>query len=468
MGINRCRAVGLGIGCCGMLLVAAGGERLFAQPPNNPPQNVTIQLPVLGVSIDPAGVLKTELKQDLTGVLTQTKLAAARRELSVQVCQSSALRKISLRRLLAEVLRCRRADEALPEEVQRLAGLTQIAYVFLDPENQDVIVAGPAGAWATNLAEVPVSLENGQPVLTLDDLLTALRLFSPNEEPRQWLAVSIDPTADGLRRYHELQQKIPARISDSQRSGLIEAIRPELENSLGLANIQVYGLPSGSNLAHVLIAADYQMKLIGIGLEPPPVRLTTFLDAISGAMNQMQRWWLVPDYGCLIESPDRTALAIKKTGVQLLTEDFDLDGQGRLVASGRKPSRASRSYAASFTKHFEELAAKHAGFARLRQAVDWLIVAAWLQSVGAFRGDAWTDSPLFDPQQLPGIQLPEPKKAPCVANAVWKDRLLVMPVGGGVSIEPWRALQKDHLTVDPQPFRDLKPLKNASPNWWWD
>ena len=42
------------------------------------------------------------------------------------------------------------------------------------------------------------------------------------------------------------------------------------------------------------------MKLIGIGLEQPPVRMNSFFDLAGGGKQDiLERWWFTPDYDCL-------------------------------------------------------------------------------------------------------------------------------------------------------------------------
>ena len=51
-----------------------------------------------------------------------------------------------------------------------------------------------------------------------------------------------------------------------------------------------------------MVEADYRMKLIGIGLEKPPVRLVSYVDRAKPSdvgRNALQRWFFVPDYQCV-------------------------------------------------------------------------------------------------------------------------------------------------------------------------
>jgi hypothetical protein len=77
--------------------------------------------------------------------------------------RSSALRKVSLTRLERELQI--RAARGLPadEELQALAGLQRIQYVFVYPESGDVVLAGPAGDWYFGPRKSPLGRRNRSP-----------------------------------------------------------------------------------------------------------------------------------------------------------------------------------------------------------------------------------------------------------------------------------------------------------------
>ena len=60
----------------------------------------------------------------------------------------SKLRKVSLRGLEAAIAN-HRANETtdLPQTIEMLAGLQQIQYIFVYPELNDIVLAGPAEGW---------------------------------------------------------------------------------------------------------------------------------------------------------------------------------------------------------------------------------------------------------------------------------------------------------------------------------
>ena len=58
----------------------------------------------------------------------------------------------------------------------------------------------------------------------------------------------------------------------------------ELRKSLGLNDVTLSGVPRTTHFAHVLTEADYRMKLIGIGLEAPPVPMVTYVSRLAACL----------------------------------------------------------------------------------------------------------------------------------------------------------------------------------------
>ena len=57
----------------------------------------------------------------------------------------------------------------------------------------------------------------------------------------------------------------------------VEEYAEGIRESLGLQDVKVWGISPKTNFALTLIAADYRMKLIGIGLEEKPVVMTNYV-----------------------------------------------------------------------------------------------------------------------------------------------------------------------------------------------
>ena len=138
-----------------------------------------------------------------------------------------------------------------------LAGMQRVQYVFVFPEQQDIVLAGPGEGWKMNDEGEIVGVTTNRPVMLLDDLLVALRSIEAAQQ--SGISCSIDPRKEGLVKLQALLQNRPVLGDDP--SPMIAAI----EEALGPQTITVAGVPETTHFARVLVAADYRMKRLGDG-----------------------------------------------------------------------------------------------------------------------------------------------------------------------------------------------------------
>ncbi len=170
-----------------------------------------------GVRVDVNGVLNQQDERGRAQVLE-----ARRRALQAvpgDISQPTKLRMVSLRKLDEAIDDCLKKGKVLPDEIKYLAGLQRVQYVFVYPEQKDVVLAGLAEGWKLNEAGIIVGNVSGHPVLQLDDLLVAVRCADAAHNGG--MSVSIDPTPEGLQRLKELSEKLTA---GANRQATIEAI----------------------------------------------------------------------------------------------------------------------------------------------------------------------------------------------------------------------------------------------------
>ncbi len=423
-----------------------------------------------GVVVDASGVLRKSIQSDPTGQLTRQRLAAAKSALSHEVAEPSALRKVSLNRLEKALAALVQSDRPPTVEMRYLAGLTRVKYVFLYPDSGDIVLAGPAEGWMEDLSGRVRGMITGRPVIELQDLAAAMRLYPPEGDGGIVIGCSIDPTAEGLARMQEFLRQIGTTIGPNDQDHIVEGLR----TSLGLQNVRVLGVSPTTHFAQVLVEADYRMKLIGIGLERPPVRMASFVDKANPSdvgRNALQRWYFTPNYDCVRMSDDALAMELVGDGVKLVGEDEVVSAGGdRRRAS--KGSRASQAFVADFTRKYPELASKEPVYAQLRNLIDLSIVAAYLQQQGYYDQVGWTASTLRDEQQLPIETYRAPVQVETVVTAVWKGITLMTPVGGGVNVQAELALDPSRMLPDEegqvQKVRESTPVELAEGQWWWD
>jgi hypothetical protein len=461
----RCRGLGIwsiGLLAAGILWIAPSA--IFAQ--NNQQNNTSNQS---GVAIDAEGVLRVKTFGDPGGQLRRDRIAAAKSTLGPTLASFSKMRKISLNRLEQAILD---HQNTLTDEMRYLAGLQRVHYVFYYPESKDIVLAGPAEGWAPDASGRVVGISTGRPVVQLQDLVVALRAFPPSGDKTALIGCSIDPTQEGQVAMQQFIRSV--HLTGPPSGDQVRSIAEGVRSSLGLQVVTVNGVSPKSHYAQVLVEADYRMKLIGIGLETPPIRMVSYADRAgrSDSHNAMQRWYFVPDYQCVRQSDDAMAMELVGDGVKLVGEDEVVMANGqRRAATGRK-SKASQAFTSTFTKKYPELAERSPVYAELRNLVDLAIAAAFIQEKDYYDKAGWKMPFFGNEQEFPVEVYSIPKTVESAVNALWKGQTLLTPIGGGVTIEATEALKSDNVLSDQKgtlaKAREAVKLKLAKGQWWWD
>ena len=415
-----------------------------------------------GVFVDAQGVLQKREFRDPGGRLMRQRIAAAKAALDPKATKFNAMRKISLNRL-EQTIRDRQG--AVTDEMRYLAGLQRVKYVFLYPESGDVVIAGPAEGWTTDLSGRVVGLTNGRPVVQLQDLVVALRAFPPSGKGTHQIGCSIDPTQQGLAAMNRFRRSIGARATPAY-------IVDGMQTSLGMQKVSIHGVSPKTHFAQVVVEADYRMKLIGIGLERPPVRLASWVDRVNPSRGStMQRWFFVPDYQCIRVSEDTLAMQLVGDGVKLVGESEVVTAGGQRQAS-RSTNRASQAFVDGFTKKYSELAERSPVYAELRNLIDMTVAAAFIQQKDYYGKANWKMALFGDERSFAVETFTAPETVAPAINAIWKGRTLMTPIGGGVTIHPTKALASQNLLADENgkvsKARAETKIELAKGQWWWD
>lgn len=424
-----------------------------------------------GVLIDAEGTLSLMSSTAKSKALWRARQKQAVAKLNPNLSKPTKLRKVSLTRLEREAERRLEAGEAIPAEMRYLAGLTKIEYVFAYPETGDIVIAGPAEGFATDDLGRPRGLQSGRATLELQDLIVALRSFGPDGDTTKKISVSIDPTQEGLSRMQQFLNRVGGHVTPNQTRNIVRGLR----KSLGQQVVTFHGVPARTHFAQVLTEADYRMKLIGIGLEVPPVDITTYVEKAnpgSVSRNAMARWYFVPNYESVRQSEDGLAIQLVGEGVKLVGANELVQADGSRVNSGAG-DRASKVFTQSFTKMYPKLARRSPVYAQLRNLIDMTIAAAAIQQNDFFGQADWNMDLFGDEERFPVEVFEAPKTVATAVNAIWRGRQLMTPVGGGVSIQPLVALESDNLLDDSEgkvaDTRESVSLNELPANvWWWD
>jgi len=254
-----------------------------------------------------------------------------------------------------------------------------------------------------------------------------------------------------------------------------EYIVNSLHRCMGWQTVRIDGVSPKTNFARVLVEADYRMKLIGIGLETPPVRMVNFVDRANSSSisrNAMFRFFFVPDYQCLRVSDNNQAMELVGDGVKLMSEDEMVAAGGSRQASTHKANAASQAFVLSFTKKYPELAARSPVYAELRNVIDLAVVAAFIQQQDYYGKAGWTMPLLGSEKDFAVEVLNAPKAVECVVAAIWKGNRLMTPIAGGVQINADQALSRHNRLADEDghvaKLREEVKLRLAKGQWWWD
>jgi hypothetical protein len=246
-----------------------------------------------------------------------------------------------------------------------------------------------------------------------------------------------------------------------------------LRTNLGMQNVRIGGVAANTHFAQVLLECDYRMKLIGLGMEKPPVKMISYVDrAVGSTNNALERWYFIPDYNSARVASDNMGLELVGDTVKLVSENQVVNNDGsRVVTQGK--NKASDLFTSTFTKKYPELAGKLPVFAEMRNMIDLAIAAAFINQQDLYTKGGWIADTFLDENALAVETHNVPLQVETVCTAVWKGGRLFTPVGGGVTIQARQALKTENLLPDEdgkittlREGIDLKDL--AADRWWWD
>jgi len=411
-----------------------------------------------GIDVDANGVLERIESQ------SNPHLAVAREKaidgLSVDVRRNSPMRKVSLSRLEAEIAKLAANQEALTAEMLYLAGLQRIEYVFVYPELNDIVVAGPAGDWVIQGSAV-IGASSGNAVLRLDDLLDALQSTAAAASG-QGITCSIDPTEEGMARLRRTLRSRNVQLTDT-------AIK-RMEQQLGDQRVTVTGIRLTSHFARVMVSADYMMKRIAMDLERSPVAgLPSYMQLLQRGSRSAQvsapRWWLATEYESVQKSEEGLAWRFQGRGVRAKSEHGYLNKRGKLINAGR-PSPLAKLWADKFTDRYDSLAKELPVFSQLSGCVDLAVLAALITQEDLLQRAQCPLLWLTDPGKLIGEAYAVPKSVRSQARVVRGREGWIVSVSGGVDLETGSILEK--VQIDPKLTAVRQAAIDPAQSWWWD
>lgn len=425
-----------------------------------------------GVRVSPNGLLHKLTNEEQTGVLASLGMQARKADLNADVARRSDLRLISLTRL-EKAVAARLADgDDIPETMAQLAGLSQIKYVIIYPDSHDVVIGGPAEGWQYNSQGQPVTASSGRPTLQLDDLVTVLRTFARGDAD---FGCSINTRDAGVRALTDFVQKSQAK--GSLNPSAVRNWVNQLQQKLGRQDIEIWGVPTDSRVARVIVEADYRMKLIGIDKINAGKDIPSYFDLLAAQPKGPQtmdalRWWLTMKYDAVSHSADRTVFEIQGSSVLCQSENQFLTADGKHVPTGQSEP-INRAFAENFTANYDKLATRDPVFADMQNIFDLALVSALIQHEKLGDKAGWNLGVFMPRGDYATARYAVPKEIDSVVNhRVYNGRDIVVQVAGGVRGDVMSVVKDGKLTPESPRLGSIGQTAKApempAGRWWWD
>jgi hypothetical protein len=431
------------------------------------PPPLAAQVVVEGIEIDANGVVTLDFAVANGQQLSQKQLeASAQQVLSDDVNRHSPLRKVSLVRLEAACRRSLAEGKELTPEMLFLAGVQRLDYVFVYPDTNDLVIAGPAEGFAADADGRFVGTSTRRPPFRLDDLVVALQTI----ERTGTMGCSIDPVAERLAA---LSRYVAANNDPVLPDQAVRRFR-EMTQVLGMHDVRVLGVPAEAHFGQLFVEADYRMKLMALDLEDPRIRgFRSQLELLRAQGNAYQRFWFIPLYEPFQTTEDRLAFQFSGQRAQLLSQEEYTDHKGeRTPAASTRVS--TQQFAKGFTDRFPEIAEAVPVFAELQNLFDLAVLAALIKKERLDERVNWEKSLFLDPEGIPVPTGPPPKQVAAVFNYKKARRgIMIALLGGGVLIHPSQVVENTEFQVNPAArldgIRDLAVSgAGGGEAWWWD
>jgi hypothetical protein len=408
-----------------------------------------------GVSVSTEGVLAMPITKDRA--LAREAYAKAMKPQAEALKNKVGMRMISLRAIEEALAKSTdKNGNDLPQDIIFMAGLQRVEFVFLYPEQNDIVLAGPGEGWKVDENANIVGITTGRPVLRLEDFLLAMRT---TENARNGgISVSIDPTEEGRKALDSVLAGIK-----QYNEGVAEVI----EKALGPQKISINGIPATSRMARTLVASDYKMKRIAMKLEQSPVKgLGSYVDMLKAApKNMMPRWWMACDYEPIAKSADGLAWQLRGKGVKVMTED-EVVANGKVAGTG-KTSDAAQKWADTMTAKYDDLSVAEPVFGELRNVMDLCVISALIA-----KENLLAKTKLEIPTLLGGNDKLQPNvwNAPThvstECSVTHKARNYIITASGGVDINSWAIADKTQEVPAVGETRQKAAPKNAGTLYW--
>lgn len=377
----------------------------------------------------------------------------------------SALRCVSLRRLLDEVTARRMQRTAADDAIRHLAGISEIEFVLITAT--DVVLAGPVGGIDASEGWYR-DRQSGRSPIRLDSLAACLA----SAVARLPFGCTIDPSQEGLQRAASVAQQVQ---QDRMPIGLAV---DELKQALGQQRVGVFGTPPDSSLAYLLVEADRHMKRLALGDEPMPNGVLNYLDFVDASIQHgppdellLRLWFTTQPVTVQVDSAGNV--------FRLSGRPIRLSGENELALASGERGRVTRDFRTErfvdeFNRHFSAIRDRYPVYAAL-EGVFRAAAASELifrQADASLRRDLLQGLALTARETFAGYTAPKQIDSIALMHVVrhGRKRYHMLIASGGVAVDGSATLVNK---IEPYPALDsmasvATERPKAIQRWWWD
>lgn len=244
-----------------------------------------------------------------------------------------------------------------------------------------------------------------------------------------------------------------------------------MREAFGPQMISLTGIPTDSRFARTLVAADFEMKRVAMGLTDSPVSsLPSYLEMSRNSRHgagQNPRWWMACDYESLAKSEDGMAWKLSGQGVRTLTDQDIVAADGSVEEAGRT-DKLAQLWADKMTESFTELSKEMPVFSDLQKLMDLTLVATLITQEGLDQR-ANVDLAVLreNSADLPLTSYTVPKSVDPQCSFIRGRAGWVVTASGGVDINAFQVVERQITDAAIASVR-TDALAAASNRWFWD
>jgi hypothetical protein len=370
-----------------------------------------------GVDFDPAGVMKLRTTEKDSRLADLRKAAAGKEK-------DAGMAYISLPRLFAEARQCFESGQPLPERIRYLGGMVKLQFIFVYPDEGDLVIAGPCEPFDAKVPFRPLGLYTLRPVLQLDDLVVALRSCAKNIPGR--IGCDIEVTQEIVDRCQAKLKELTPKAAELGGKKVADAIA----DAGGNQAIIYYAVAEDSRFAFVCAEADYLLKQLALGLFKSPVSKVKSYQSLQTKPERHHRFSLDTHYEAIVASADGNAIELQGPSLKI--------NSGLLRRLGQQEgemSDAAKQFMTSCNKHFAEMCRHILSWADLANLSDLTVLAALIGKDRLDTRAKWNMSWVLDPKGYTVTPVVPARFAHRLCNHHYAGNMLIF-THGGVLLNP--------------------------------